>query len=473
MFKNLLNRLRSSKGDAPVDASGDSLHADLATLDAGDVEDLVGSGGMRLEPMMPSEALPERQAERDSPRPRKQETAKRAAKEREEGDYAVLAHPEMVDETAKRKILLVGHCAWATLDPANAVPDNMVLQPERSPRGQLQALLGKRVRGMRVALDARLFEKARTRYALAIDAYLAWGLSSSTDTTILLGGVESEGATYLDVLVFQKKVLVSISDRELPAHSEPRFSHSLRVLLDELRGQHPAAHIVAAAPLPNWSHDAIQYLGAKPLRSLRFAPISARSSSSASYRTAAVFAGAGMFVFSGLLGYGWHQYSAARTAYQVEAADPLLAAAGGVNNAKLELQQQQRAFMEARRPQALLAERGRRVVHGVAAVPGIQIVNIAFGASAAGEVEGQFGPAVVPETPSVQPLNSGFAPAAPADVVMVITVPIGPMPAMEQAKATMAQISATTGLALRLTAGGWNDDVGLNTRKLTIEGTFQ
>lgn len=470
MLKKLIARFRPSKGLPMAHAASEEREDMDHTVEP--VDELHAPGEMALEAMVPAAEEPASRGNKSADR-RKEPKKAMAAKGTTRSDYELLVHPDMLDEAGHRKLLLVGHSAWASLDPSQVAPETMVAQLERKTKPALASLLSRKGRGLRVALDHRLFERGRTRYALALDGYLAWGLSSATETTVLLGGVESSGVTYLDVLVFQDRTLVSIEDRELPAMLEPRFEIALRVLLEEMRKQFPGARVVAAAPLPDWQRDGVEYLGTKALRGLRFAPISARSASAGAHRTGAILVGAGVLMYCGLLAAGWHHYSAAGKEYRKEAADPRLQEAGGVNNAKLELQQKQRAFMEAPRPQMVLAERSRRVVSGVASVPGLRIVTVTFAVGAAGQEEGQFGPAVTPEAPGSQPLAADFAPARPADVHMVVEVPISALSAMEQAKGVMAQISANTGLSLRLTPGGWNDDVGLNIRRLTIEGSIQ
>ncbi|MEL5920656.1 hypothetical protein [Stenotrophomonas maltophilia] len=458
MLKKLISMFRPGKGRAgehPVWNVDEELQG-VSAESLADLSEVVPDRELGMPPLpQPGRAKKERAKPKDKP-----------------GDFQIIAHASSADEISHRKVLLVGHCVEAKLGDGGAeFSDGMVRQAPRGVSGSLRNLVGGGQSALQLALDQRFFGRGKTRFAVAIDGYLHWGLANGAELTILLGGVEDAGTTYLDVLVFHRRQLQSVEERQLVGMGEQRFGIGLDILLDDLRKRYPGARVVAAGPLPDWNWPGVEYLGAKPLKKLQFAPISEKASHVGMYRGGLLLAGTGVVVWAGLVGAGWQLYSSAGRAYQIEASDPRLQAAGGLNNASLELQQHQRDFMAMRRPQEVLVQRSGETVRGIAAIPGLRIKRITFGAGAAGGEEGQISQPEVPEVPVAQPLAVQFAPGKDADVHIVVEVAGAPTPAVEQAKAVMAQMSAMTALSLRLLPGGVSEDNGM--RIFTIQGNYE
>ena len=208
---------------------------------------------------------------------------------------------------------------------------------------------------------------------------------------------------------------------------------------------------MAAAPLPDWSRDDIAYVGDAALRGLTFLPLSDKPAIASGTRGAIVVAGVGLLAYAVMLGIGWNLYASAGRAYRNEINDPALTKAGGIDNARLDVMQQQRLFMDEPRAQGDLARRAGEVVAGIAAIPGVRINRIAFGSAVSGASTGE---------------GSGPAP----DVAMELQVPVEGPSAVKHAEALMTAISTRTGVKLRLTAGGWTTDDNAGTRVLHIEG---
>lgn len=399
------------------------------------------------------------------------------------GDYQVLAHPSALDGVTHRKVLVCGDCIMATLDSsalAAAVDPQgqvgrMIPQAPRVTAPALKGMFGARGKPLLFAVDHRLFDRQRTRFAFAIDGYVSWGLRHGRGTTVLLGGAQDGGNTYLDVLVFQDNVLVEVQSNELPSHLDARFSAFLATLLDSLTERYAQPRIVAASPLPDWGHPGVEYLGLAPLRGLRFAPLSVKVSSVAGAKSAAIVASVGVAVYAGFLGVGWNMYTGAVKSYEMEAADPQLQESGGISNSALEEMQQQRLFMEAARPQELLTQRSRRIVSAVASVPGVKINSLTFHAGASGNEPGQFGAPAGPvsEAPASSDAGAAGDAASSPDVSMVIVVPSTGAYALDQAKAVMQQVGSASGMALRLAPGGASEDDAAGTRTFTIQGMIK
>lgn len=368
-------------------------------------------------------------------------------------DYEVLTVAGDLRTIISRKVLICGHGVFASLDPlALPLGEGFVGQRSRATMPGLKMLVaGKKAKTLHVSVDGRLFQQPKTRYAFALDGYLRWGFSHAHGTTVLLGGGEAPGTTYLDVYVFQDRVLVEMFERELPGSGEREFGVALRTLLDELNRKYGQPRVLAAAPLPDWNRDDIAYIGDTALRGLTFLPLSDKPAVAAGTRGAIAVAGAGLLAYAVMLGIGWNLYARAGSAYKVEVDDPALTKAGGIDNARLDVMQQQRLFMDEPRAQGDLAKRAGEVVAGIASIPGVRINRIAFGAAVAGSSAEQ---------------GSGPAP----DVAMELQVPVEGPSAVKHAEALMTAISARTGARLRLTAGGWTTDENAGTRVLHIEG---
>lgn len=405
-------------------------------------------------------------AEEAPPAPRKSKPAKARkpmAPRTKRADYEVITQASQLRDVTHRKVLVCGHALFATLDTKRDAPSaGFILQAPRQTAPAMRAILGRKGGDLRVAVDARLLEKARTRYALALDGYLAWGKRNGAGNTILFGGGEDTGMTYLEIYVFRDRVLVEYMERELPNAGDSVFPVTVTHLLEELGSRYPNPRVVAAAPLPEWGIAGVEYLGDKPLRGLSFMPLSAKPKSATGMRPFVVVTGTGAVVYACLLAGGWHLYDKAGKVYQVEANDPELTATGGINNARLDMMQQQRLFMEAERPQTALAKNSTRVVAGIASISDVRIKDLTF------HTKKPVGEAVDPA--AVAGDGSVAADGPMPDVTMEIVVPSTDSAAVDQAKVLMNVMSARTGLDLRLTPGGWNTDSEAATRTFRIEG---
>lgn len=443
-MKNKLGRLVDRLRKKPVGSEGEDAFPAADNFDAPPVAE---PGELRMAALGPAPKHV-RALRKERKTERRERKASAAAK-----DYEVLTVADAVRTIISRKVLICGHGVFASLDPLAPPPSEaFVSQRSRATMPGLKMLVaGKKAKTLHVSVDGRLFQQAKTRYAFALDGYLRWGFAHADGTTVLLGGGEAPGTTYLDVYVFQDRVLVEMFERELPGSGEREFAVALRTLLDELNRKYGQPRVLAAAPLPEWGRDDIAYIGDAALRGLTFLPLSDKPAVASGTRGAIAVAGLGLLTYAAMLGVGWNLYASAGGAYKAEVDDPALTKAGGIDNARLDVMQQQRLFMDEPRAQGDLAKRAGEVVAGIASIPGVRINRIAFGAAVAGAAAEQ---------------GSGPAP----DVAMELQVPVEGPSAVKHAEALMTAISARTGAKLRLTAGGWTTDENAGTRILHIEG---
>lgn len=381
--------------------------------------------------------------------------------------YSVIVAPAHLGAALGRKVLVCGHGVFASLDRSAPKPsEGFIDQPSRRAGPLLTGFKkGETAARLYIAIDERLVHQPKVRYALALDYYLRWGMAHSKTPLVLLGGAESDGTTYIDVMVFSNGSLRDLFEHELPAHEHRDFGISLKVLLRKIADDCPGSRIVAAAPLPDWQNDDVEYIGEAPLKGLSFRPLGATKAGAAGMKVSAGVALAGLLTYGVQLGYGWKSYSDAGAAYQTEVADPVLTDAGGINNARLELLQRREFYMQELRPQEALARKSRQIVSGIATLPGVRINSITFGSSN-GASQGSGGAADVSGAPTTQP--------AEPNVTMELLVQQSADSALTDAESLMTAISARTGMRLRLQkAQGWSTDETTGIRKLRIEGFTQ
>ncbi|WNH54797.1 hypothetical protein [Stenotrophomonas oahuensis] len=381
--------------------------------------------------------------------------------------YSVIVAPAHLGAAVGRKVLVCGHGLFASLDKSAPKPtEGFIDQPSRRAGPVLTGFKkGETAARLFIAIDERLVHQPKVRYALALDYYLRWGMAHSKAPLVLLGGAESEGTTYIDVMVFSNGTLRDLFEHELPAHDHRDFVISLKVLLRKIADDCPGARIVAAAPLPDWRNDDVEYIGDAPLKALSFRPLGASKAGAPGVKASAAVAIAGLLAYGVQVGYGWKSYSDAGAGYKAEVADPVLSDAGGINNARLELLQRREFYMQEIRPQEALAKKSRQIVSGIATLPGVRINSITFGSSNAGTLN---------SAAAVDASGAPIAQPVEPNVTMELLVQQSADSALTDAESLMTAISARTGMRLRLQkAQGWSTDETTGIRKLRIEGFTQ
>lgn len=375
--------------------------------------------------------------------------------------YQVLSSPWAISDTTGRKVLVGGRAVFASLDTAPPSHEFIRL-PDRGIAGGLAGLrsaLATHQQRLQVYVHPALVERRRARYALTIDCYLRWGLRHGKGTVALIGGVESESDVALEILIFRERCLVQLTERELPAPSALSFRGTLETVLDELHTRYPGLRVVIAAPLSNYDVPGAEYIGQAALAGARFAPLVPAGGAAASLRGPLLLCGLGVAAYAGAVGTGWTLHQAALAKYDAAARDPVLTEAVAQRAVNLEVLEQRRLFMEARRRQELLMEHGTAIATGVGSVPGVRILELRLPAPSL-NVAPTLGVAVPPPPADGTP-----------DVTMRLSVPRQDMPALDQAKAVLHDVSVATGMNLYLTHNGWSETE--TTRTFTVEGNIR
>ncbi|MQA40763.1 hypothetical protein [Rugamonas aquatica] len=340
---------------------------------------------------------------------------------------------------ARNKALLVGAAVFVSARDVPAA-GYLKLVPRKGVEG-VAGWLAKDPPRVHVAVDQAVVQAAAkgVRFALAIDAYLRWGLASR-GKVLLIGGAEGPSETTLDVFVFEEGRFVGYENKSLPARSVPHFQAMLASLLDDYALQKPGYKVVQAAPLaPFGEHfPQIAYLGSELFHKLVFRPLALHAQERGGGRlTPAALVAAGVLVCGGAIGKGWSEYHAATTFYEREVADPIVTGKGGLNSGLIDTIQQRRFFLDDARAQVSMVEKARSLVVGVGGIAQLKIIEIRLPAAAASATSGA---------------------ERPPDVWLRVSVPLEARSAMEQGKALMEQVAANTGMDMRLARQGWSDD---------------
>lgn len=372
---------------------------------------------------------------------------------------------DLKDLNARKVLIGGGQLVFASMSANVAPPKGFVAQrPRDAARGFLSGFQ-KNLPKVYVYVNPMLFDWPKTRFGLAIDAYIAWGTGQRKGETVLIGGIErDEGSFTVDVLVFDSGRLVAIYDKELPDRQNVRFRGAAEAIVSKIKADYPKARIKQAAPLSDWTIEGVEYVDTKPLKHLSYRPLSRSLNSHRHLLVPAAIATAGVIFNFGIIGAAWNTYQDAQKRYEVAANDPEVKIAGGVDSEYINVITQRRMFMETARRQDVLPSKMLQIVRGIGVLPAVQIVELQLPAPSISSqptsalivsAEGNKNPDLITDD-------------RVADAKMKISVPRTRDSALEQAKDVLATLRDSTGMSLRLTHRGWQEDN--NRRIYTIEG---
>lgn len=386
--------------------------------------------------------------------------------------YHVLsdAAPAALGQVKSRHVLLAGEPVFVALRTAEQSPPvGYIPQPPRDGVRGLMATLAKNMPKLSVSVDERLLALKKCRFAFAIDGYLAWGLRREhrRRQLILFGGAGTADSTNVEILVFANEKLAAVHEKTLPPADAPHFQDALGSMVAEMRHKYATARMVQAAPLPDWKHEQIEYIGDLPLRSLSYRPLSRTDRQRSAIVVPGAIVAAGLLTYGGMLLAGWGAYSSAVEGYDHAVADPAVLNKGGIDTAFLDVMSVRRYYMGEPRRQEVLAEKADQVVKGVAAVDRVQILEMKLPAPSVAPQQ-QVGVSV---SPDAEQQRRQISPDRSPDVWISISVPRSAEPAMVQAKEdVLRRIANATGMSVRLPNQGIREDKGR--RIFDIEGFF-
>lgn len=371
--------------------------------------------------------------------------------------------PDAVSAIRSRRVVLAGEAVFASLQPV--VQNGFAQQAQVEARRGVLAQFAKKTPRVHLAVDERLFEARKVRFALAMEAYVAWGLGRrGKGTTILLGGAESADATHLSVVVFADGAVVEVDEKVLPAAGASYFRDALTAMLGELRARYPTAKLCQAAPLHEWGMPDVEFVGDKALRGLSFRPLTRAKGYAGVYLAPAAVAVLGVVFYAGAVGFGWSKYDGAVGEYDRAISDPTIKNQGGIDTTFLDVVNARRLYMEEPRRQVILAAKAEALVRGVGAVPGVQILELRLPAPSINP-QNQVGVTISPQEAR---MRQAITPERTPDVWISVAVPKSDDAAINQARDVMLLIANSTGMSLRLAHQGWRDEQ--KRRVYNIEG---
>lgn len=474
-----------AQDDASVEHEPES--ASPSTLDSDD--ELVGVEATAQEPTKPHDKATERRLRRErakvekeakrlarreaksTPKPVRKKREVRAPKATIKSLPLASIDDQDLNEITAKKILLAGETVFLALDDKTAIPSGFIEQAPREGAEYLRALFRKSTPTVHVAVDERLFALSKSRFALAIDGYLNWGLSlKGQTTTVLIGGCSTRHGTSVEIVVFYAGLVQEIGEKNLPSPDDPIFTDAANGLLNTLKAKYPAARFVQAAPLTDWGLEGVEYIGEAALKRLSYRPLVRTYRSSRRFVLPAAVGAAGLVAYAGMVGFGWTKYEMAVAEYNTAMADAAIRDQGGIDTNFLDVMNARRFYMEQPRRQVQLTQEAMRVVRGIGVVPNVQILEIKLPAPSI-NVRRENNTVV---SPANRQNRQEIMPNRTPDVWMSIAVPIGNDTAILQAKEVMMEIANGTGMSLRLAHQGWKENPkardGQGIRTFNIEG---
>lgn len=349
---------------------------------------------------------------------------------------------------ARNKALLIGGAVFVSSRDVPA-PGYAKLTPRKGV-GQLAAWLDKDAPQVHVAVDQALMQAAPKgmRYALAVDAYLRWGLASR-GKVLLIGGADAANQTTLDVFMFEEGRFIEYENKSLPGRNVPHFQTMLASLLEDYATQRPGYKILQAAPLAPFgaAFPHVSTLGPELFAGVAFRPLALQRQTRLAQRLLpAALVLTGVLGCAGAMGKGWHDYQGAIAGYEHEIADPIVTGKGGLDSGLIDTIQQRRFYLEEARSQVSMVERMRALVAGAGAVSELRIIEVRLPTALPGAAV------------SASAAAPAEAEAHKPDVWLRVSVPLTRGSAMEQGRALMERLAAATGLDMRLARQGWSDD---------------
>lgn len=382
------------------------------------------------------------------------------------------------------KILGGGSLVSASMLSTAMPPKGYIAQLPRTATSNLLATFRKDSPKVYIHLAPALFDHPRKRFALTIDAGLAWGMKQK-GVVALISGIaddEGDGPFTVTVLVFEEGSLVSLVDYELQDRSTQRFKIGAEAMVAEIKnnfsrkvdlagkGEPRPVRVVLAAPLSDWQIEGVEYLGEKVLSKARYRPLVKAEKASGNLLLPSAIVGASMLVYFGLIGIKYNALEQAKAAYEVAYDSKEVKDAGGVDAEYIGVMTQRKTFMETPRRQDVLPAKVLEIVQGIGVLPGVKIIELQLPAPGLSTTanDTSSGAMVSANGGANQDLITS---TRVADAQIKISVPRSGQPALLQARDVLDALAKSTGMSMRLALqSGYQDDGDKKRRTFTIEG---
>jgi hypothetical protein len=367
-----------------------------------------------------------------------------------------VAQAQDTRRTPKRKAVLSGQAVFLSLKDTSL--DGFVRLPPRSTIAPLKAMMTKNPAKVYVSIDKKLIEGApkNYRFALAVDSYLKYGYSAK-DNLVILGGTSGQFQTNVEIMVFRAGALVEIDEQHLPDTNSSHYADTVNHLIDQLRQNYPNHRIVVAPPLDlGMEVRGVEKLDERIFKGAHYVSLRAQGSfSAASWLIPSGIVTASVIGCVAILSQHYTQYEKAVADYDAISQDPVMKANGGMGGQLIEKIEKRRDFMKESVKAALVSDRTRAIISGIALVPNARIVTV-----------GVAGPMLAGDAPEME---SDGRPKP--HVTIELSVPLTADNANDQARVVMDIIAAHAGLDLHMARdNGFKDND--KRRHFRMEGSW-
>lgn len=169
---------------------------------------------------------------------------------------AFVSSPEQARKVRNTdRLVMCGHVVFAALSSSGIKPPNDAVYIEQPERPTTNKILGKSNDALKVWINATMLDEAKrfkSTPALALDYYIKLGFSKRIDT-IVMGGIETDDRTVVNVLVFKRGNLVHIEEKNLATTANRQFGSQLEIAISDITGSFKGFDLLVASPLNDFS----------------------------------------------------------------------------------------------------------------------------------------------------------------------------------------------------------------------------
>lgn len=382
-------------------------------------------------------------------------------------------------DAKKSKIILAGPLVFASIKK-EGLPGLIEQFPREASGKMFITDTGKKVY---LYVDESVFALLGCKFAFAIDGYLNWGKKNALgkkNVFILIGGVASDTATHINILVFQDQTVIDIAEKELPATSEIFFSDSIRALIAELNEKYKDAQFFQASPLPDFGINEVAYIGGEPLNGLSYKKLSRTANNTYEYALVSLICIFVSFMTAVTVLDGYIKYQKSQAVYDMAMDEPIIKYVGGMDKNTIKIMGAQKSFIAKQSERWAIVKKADNFLRLLSTVPGIQVLEVKFPivklekksdaqkSDIAHEVQEKRLKGIMGEIDLKGKAKN--KPEETWDVFATISIKKNQQVMLDQAYDVIRQLADVTGVSFRLAQNGRSESG--NNRTIKLEGFY-